>query len=360
MKTTINLSTEFLAAAGSLLKPLARSKVKPILENIRIDAKDGEVRMFATNLTSSATIVSPCDFKGELSTLLPADRLFGFASQSPKSTVSISLNGEAKAEIRSESAKLLMPTADPGEFPGRAEVVGQSHVVPCRALKSACRISYACSSEDSRYALGGPSVTLHKGWLHLAATDSHKGAVHRLAECQSAAFDSVPLPYESFGLLSRLPDDGDCSITVGVNAVLFDAGNVSMVIRRVEARFPRLHDVISSAEQPKATIQPSEIIPLIAPSLLLYAEDSKGCELTLAPEEIVVSKAGALGEARAAVAAKCIAGASSMFDGKWLRDTLASFPDGTPVEVRLKDDEALFLSIENYQTILMPFSRERR
>lgn len=354
--TNLTIPAELLSEASALLRPLTRNKIKPILENIRLSASAGSATFAATNLTTSATISGECECSDETVVLLPAGRFLGFASQSPKAPLSISVR-ESKCVLSSGRAKLSFPTSDPKEYPILTDVSGSGTTVPGAAIRSACRVLFACESGETRYAIGGPAIIADKGELFIAATDARRAAIQKIGSAGQLVDQATPLPYEVGGTLGHIPD-GDCEIVIGNNAVQFKSQSMSVTVRRVEGRFPRVMDLFSPQGGATASVLPESMLEILAPAHLLYSEDNKVCSLTLSADSIRIEKKSDLGESSASIPAACSNGVSADYDTTYLREALSSFPAGTSVDLNMKEDDRIFLFSDDYRTILMPTARK--
>ena len=109
------------------------------------------------------------------------------------------------------------------------------------SLKSMLSLtSFAASMDETRYVLNGILFRISKNTLTLVATDGKRLAVINKKLSRSVDKDvSIIVPIKTIHELNRnLLDEGELTLLLGNNQVLFNLGSVVIISRLIEGEFP--------------------------------------------------------------------------------------------------------------------------
>jgi len=243
------------AAREALLKPLQavigvveRRQTMPILANVLLVAKDGEVSITATDLEVElvANADVQVDSPGEVT--VPGRKLLDICRALPDDAqVSISQSGE-KLSIKSGRSKFSLTTLPAAEFPTVEDIsggksVGVSQEVLGRLLD---KTHFSMAQQDVRYYLNGLLLETGGKVLRAVATDGH-----RLALCEvevdggDAPEQQVIVPRKGVMELQRLMSgEGDLTIELGTNHIRIQLEGIRFTSKLIDGRFPEYDRVI--------------------------------------------------------------------------------------------------------------------
>jgi len=243
------------AAREALLKPLQavigvveRRQTMPILANVLLVAKDGEVSVTATDLEVElvANADVQVDSPGEVT--VPGRKLLDICRALPDDAqVAISQSGE-KLSIKSGRSKFSLTTLPAAEFPTVEDIsagksVGVSQEVLGRLLD---KTHFSMAQQDVRYYLNGLLLETGGKVLRAVATDGH-----RLALCEvevdggDAPEQQVIVPRKGVLELQRLMSgEGDLSIELGTNHIRIQLEGIRFTSKLIDGRFPEYDRVI--------------------------------------------------------------------------------------------------------------------
>jgi DNA polymerase-3 subunit beta len=226
-----------------------RKNTIPILANVLLDARDGEVKFLATDLEvglrskCAATVSKP----GSLT--LPAKKLYEIVKLLPDTDIRIAedKSGVRVAADRFDSRIQTLPKDD---FPALPE----GSATPTAALSSSAlkemvgKTQFAITGEDTRYFLNGALFVLRGDSMTLVATDGHRLAlvtVKRDGDPDAAEVKAI-LPKKTLGELSKLLAEGDGAVSYerGENHLFFDVGGRRLISRMIDGQFPAYERVI--------------------------------------------------------------------------------------------------------------------
>ncbi len=243
------------AAREALLKPLQavigvveRRQTMPILANVLLVAKDGEVSVTATDLEVElvANADVQVDSPGEVT--VPGRKLLDICRALPDDAqIAISQSGE-KLSIKSGRSKFSLTTLPAAEFPTVEDIsggksVGVSQVVLARLLD---KTHFSMAQQDVRYYLNGLLLETGGKLLRAVATDGH-----RLALCEvevdggDAPEQQVIVPRKGVLELQRLMSgEGDLTIELGTNHIRIQLEGIRFTSKLIDGRFPEYDRVI--------------------------------------------------------------------------------------------------------------------
>ncbi len=248
----------------SLLRPLQavtgiieRRHTLPILSNVLLSRSPGRIEFVATDIEIEITAGTATEPAGESkTTTVGARKLFDILRALPDgSEVSLALQ-EKKLQVKSGKSRFNLQTLSAEDFPrlAAAEGAASSFTMPQKALKELLGlVQYAMAQQDIRYYLNGLLMVLDGGELRLVATDGHRLAfASKNLEAKELAGQEVILPRKTIIELSKLLEDSDnpVSIELSVNQARFRFGEVLLVSKLVDGKFPDYTRVIPQ-EQPK-------------------------------------------------------------------------------------------------------------
>jgi DNA polymerase-3 subunit beta len=115
---------------------------------------------------------------------------------------------------------------------------------------------FATSSDELRPAMTGVYVNLGEKNTTFVATDGHRLVRYRRADVKSENGNSIIIPRKALNLLkATLPsENSDVSIDFNMSNAFFKFGNIKMICRLIDERFPDFENVIPSSSTIKMTI----------------------------------------------------------------------------------------------------------
>ncbi len=295
------------ASRDAILKPLQtvagiveRRHTLPILANVLLK-KDGErVSFLATDVeiqVQTTASLGPGNESG--ATTLSAKKLIDILRALPDSAeVSLSVSNK-KATLQAGRSRFALQTLGAEEFPTVAvnEQFNASFELPQKQLKHLFQmVHFAMAQQDIRYYLNGLLLVTDGNAVKVVATDGH-----RLAFCQTEiegatlARQEVIIPRKTVLELQRLLSDGDepVGIDVASNQVRFRFGEVEMVSKLVEGKFPDYQRVIPTGYKKKASMGREVLGSALGRASILTSDKFKGVRLSLSPSTLKIQTTNA-------------------------------------------------------------------
>lgn len=187
----------FLAASQAV----KAQSTKPILRNVKLEAREGEIALLGTDMEIGIRASIPCE---EVETpgqvVLPAERIGQLLRASMDTTLTIE-SVQNRVEIRGERSEFKFTTEDPGEFPVLPIFTPKNFLkAPARYIREAIRrTTFAADNESGRYAMGGIYLDYFDEKLYFVATDGRRMATQAIPMTPSEGY-----PQENVAIATAL------------------------------------------------------------------------------------------------------------------------------------------------------------
>jgi len=266
----------------------------PILSNILLEAQQNKLKLIATDLDIGITCTIPINTQEPGRITIPAKRFSDIIKELPDESVNINTQKNNLIIIETKSCQFKIMGLPYEDFPKLPEFkeggvikLGQSLLKEMLTLTS-----FAVSLDETRYILNGILFKINQNNLTLVATDGKRLAVIERKLEQTTEKDlRIIVPLKTIQELNRnLQEEGELSILLGNNQVLFDLGNTVIVSRLIEGEFPDYQQVIPPASGNKICVGREEFLLAIRRAALLSTPDYQAVRLEVFKNKLVVSK----------------------------------------------------------------------
>jgi DNA polymerase-3 subunit beta len=252
-----------------------------------------------------------------------------FIGSLPSDTISLELQ-ETKLHIKTDKYQSVVNGILADDFPVMPSIQGGHNwsVASAELKKALQQVVFAASNDESRPVL--TAVLLHTvdGKLCVAATDSY-----RLAEKSLGAQkidNQLLIPASSMNDLLRILDDSsdEVRVTHDEQQVLFVVGDVELVTRLVDGKYPDYRKLIPEKFEHSAVVKRAEFIN-VAKVSSLFARESAGSVTIHLDEETktlsIHSIASQLGENTSEAGGKITGSGDITLNSRYLLDGLNAF-----------------------------------
>ncbi len=290
---------KFTAAREVLLKPLQavigvveRRQTMPILSNVLIIARDGQLSITATDLEVELVAQAEIDAETGGEITVSGRKLLDICKALPEgSDIEISLSGE-KLSVRSGRSKFNLATLPAAEFPVVEDIkAGQTISVSQEALGRLIeKTHFSMAQQDVRYYLNG--MLLETGGQHLraVATDGH-----RLALCQveldgaDLEEQQVIVPRKGVLELQRLlTGEGDLNIELGANHIRIQLDGIRFTSKLIDGRFPEYDRVIPKESANELKANRADFRSALQRTAILSNEKYRGIRLVIRDSGVIL------------------------------------------------------------------------
>lgn len=298
----------------------------PVLANVLIKTINNRLSIAATNLDIAITHYIGAKVAEEGAITVPARLMHDFVSSLPAGVINLKLD-DYKLHIVTDQYQSVINGVSAEEFPVMPAIEGgKSWTVPAAELKKSLQqVVMAASSDEARPVLTGVLLHTFEGNLYMAATDSYRLAEKQLGT-QSEDTELL-VPVSAMQDLLRIVSDfeGEVSVTNDEQQVLFQVGDVELVARLIEGRYPDYRKLIPQNFAVNATLKRADLLNVTKVSSL-FARESAG-SITINVDETeqnlsIRSVASQLGENTATAAAKVTGTGAITLNSRYLLDAL--------------------------------------
>lgn len=256
----------FIVSTSTLLRQLqavngasSSSTVLPILENFLFEIKDGILTVSATDLQTSMTTSLSVEAKEDGKVAIPSKILLETLKTLPDQPISFSVDEKTFAiEISAGDGKYKLNGENGEDFPKIPTVDNPSSVaMPASVLSEAInKTLFAVSNDELRPAMTGVFCQLSPQHITFVATDAHKLVRYRRLDTKSESPATFILPKKALSLLkASLPsDDVNVAIEYNSTSAFFRFGNINLICRLIDERYPDYEAVIPTNNPNKLII----------------------------------------------------------------------------------------------------------
>ena len=292
------------ASRDALLKPLQvvsgiveRRQTLPILANILV-RKDGErVSFTATDL--EIQIQTSADIgagKDAAATTVAARKLVDILRALPEADVALSLSNK-KMAIASGKSRFNLQTLAAEEFPTVAQAdFTADFTLPASTFKYLLSmVHFAMAQQDIRYYLNGMLLVVDGTTVRAVATDGHRLALCEVTKDGASNKIEAIIPRKTVLELSRLLPDSDDPVRVqmAANQVKFSFGDIELVSKLVEGKFPDYQRVLPAANTKVFAIGREDLMHALQRAAILTTDKFKGVRMVLGAGSLKITSTNA-------------------------------------------------------------------
>jgi len=323
----LQVTQENLNKALSTVARVANARgTLPVLANVLIKTVNNRLAVAATNLDIAITQYIGAKVTEEGSITVPARLMQDFVNSLPGGVIDLKLD-DYKLHILTDQYQSMINGVSAEEFPVMPAITeGKTWTIPGAVLKKGLQqVVMAASNDEARPVLTGVYLHVTDGKLFMAATDSYRLAEKELGANSEAV--QLLVPVSAMQDLLRIVNDieDDVQVTHDDQQVLFRVGDVELVARLIEGKYPDYRKLIPSSFSVQASLKRADLLNITKVSSL-FARESAG-SITINVDEnsqqvSIRSVASQLGENTATATAKIEGTGDITLNSRYLLDAL--------------------------------------
>jgi DNA polymerase-3 subunit beta len=247
---------KFIVSSSTLLKQLSgisgvvnSNPVVPILENFLFEVTEGKLQITASDLQTSMVTELTVESKESGNIAIPAKILMDTLKNLPEQPVTFTIDENTYGvELSSEFGRYKLSGENATDFP-KVPVVSDGDTIDISSdvLQNAVSSTiFAASTDDLRPSMTGVYVVINDASTTFVATDGHRLVRYRRMDITSDEENTLIIPKKALMLLkSSLPNDNtNVKIEFTPSNAFFSFGNIQMVCRLIDERYPDYENVI--------------------------------------------------------------------------------------------------------------------
>jgi len=296
---------KFIVNSAYLLKQLSNingvittNPVVPILENFLFELEKGSLTVTASDLQTSMITELQVESKEKGNIAVPAKILLETLKNLPEQPITFSIDESTYSiEIISDNGRYKLSGENATDFPKVPTVSNDfsaeiSSEVMARAVNNTI---FATSNDELRPAMTGVYVNLGEKNTTFVATDGHRLVRYRRNDIKSDTGNAIIIPRKALNLLkATLPSENTpVSIDFNLSNAYFKFGNIKMICRLIDERYPDYENVIPTNNNIKMTIGRTDLLSALR-RISIYANKTThqvrlkitGSELQISAEDL--------------------------------------------------------------------------
>ena len=289
---------KFTAAREALLKPLQavigvveRRQTMPILSNVLLIARDGQLAVTATDLEVELVAQADVDTESGGEITVSGRKLLDICRALPEgSEINISVSGE-KLAIKAGRSKFSLATLPAAEFPVVEDIkAGQSLSVSQETLGRLIeKTHFSMAQQDVRYYLNGMLLETGDGHLRAVATDGHRLALSQSSLDGKVDEQQVIVPRKGVLELQRLmTGEGDLNIELGANHIRIQLDSIRFTSKLIDGRFPEYDRVIPRESSNELKADRGAFKSALQRTAILSNEKYRGIRLVIRDSGVIL------------------------------------------------------------------------
>jgi len=292
---------KFIVNSSYLLKQLSNingvittNPVVPILENFLFEIDKSKLTVTASDLQTSMITEINVESKEKGNIAVPARILLETLKNLPDQPVTFSIDEATYSiEISSDNGRYKLAGENATDFPKVPSVSNDfsaniSTEVLARAINNTI---FATSSDELRPAMTGVYVNLGDKNTTFVATDGHRLVRYRRTDIKSDNGNAIIIPRKALNLLkATLPSENtDVNIDFNMSNAFFKFGNIRMICRLIDERYPDYENVIPTTNPIKMTISRTELLSSLKRISIYANKTTHQVRLKITGSELQVS-----------------------------------------------------------------------
>ncbi|MDH4346132.1 MAG: DNA polymerase III subunit beta [Thermoleophilia bacterium] len=255
-----------VAGLGVVARAVSTRGAVQVLSGILLDAREGRLKLAATDMELSLRTTIEAQLEGEGSLVVPGRLLVDLARLLPAEEVQLSYrpeDGAATLVCGAYSSRLNVYAAE--DFPRLPDVeVPLQEVAAPALLDTVERVSRAASRDESRPVLTGILVRFEGETLTMAATDSYRLAMKETKLATPGPELEAIIPARALGELARLAAGAE-TVKLGVNDnhVIFGVGDLWLTTRRIDGQFPNVRQLLPETFEIELELPRAELLDVV-------------------------------------------------------------------------------------------------
>lgn len=297
MKFIVN-SVYLLRQLSNINGVITTNPVVPILENFLFELDKGSLTVTASDLQTSMITELQVESKEKGSIAVPARILLETLKNLPEQPVTFSIDESSYSiEIISDNGRYKLSGENATDFPRVPSVSNDfSAVLSSEVLARAVNNTiFATSNDELRPAMTGVYINLGDKNTTFVATDGHRLVRYRRNDVTSYNGNAIIIPRKALNLLKTTLPTENTPVTLDFNMsnAFFRFGNIKMICRLIDERFPDFENVIPTGNHIRMTIDRTDLLGALK-RISIYANKTThqvrlkitGSELQISAEDL--------------------------------------------------------------------------
>lgn len=300
MKFIVN-TNQLLNKLQSVSGTIVSKPVIPILDHFLFDITDKKLTITGTDLETTMSTTMEVQSDEDIRIAVPSKMCIDTLKELPNQPVTFTISTDKNTiELKSEFGRYKLVGQNADDFPKIPESNAEnSFSISSGVLSSSiAQTIFSSGNDELRLSLTGVYVQLFKDNAVFVATDANRLVKVERTDVKPGLETNFILPKKALNLLkSNLPqDDSATQVDFNDSNAFFTFGDVSLICRLIDERYPDYQAVIPEENPNRLTINRTEFLNSIKRSSIYGNKTTNqvnvkitGSELTIHAEDIDLS-----------------------------------------------------------------------
>ena len=292
---------QLLNKLQSVSGTIVSKPVIPILDHFLFDITDKKLTITGTDLETTMSTTMEVQSDEDIRIAVPSKMCIDTLKELPNQPVTFTISTDKNTiELKSEFGRYKLVGQNADDFPKIPESNAEnSFSISSGVLSSSiAQTIFSSGNDELRLSLTGVYVQLFKDNAVFVATDANRLVKVERTDVQPGLETNFILPKKALNLLkSNLPqDDSATQVDFNDSNAFFTFGDVSLICRLIDERYPDYQAVIPEENPNRLTINRTEFLNSIKRSSIYGNKTTNqvnvkitGSELTIHAEDIDLS-----------------------------------------------------------------------
>ena len=288
-----------LAPLQSVSGIVERRHTLPILSNILLENMGGNLTLLATDIEIQITTSNSHIESGEDGSLtVSAKKLLDILRSLPENADISLVQDEKRLQVKAGKSRFNLQTLPAQDFPlmvlNEGETI-QLQVTQHQFKQLVAKTQYAMAAQDVRYYLNGLLLMVEGNELRAVATDGHRLAFAAQTLDGEYTRMEMIIPRKTILELNRLLADNTEPLLIAMtaNQLKFKFGNVNLVTKLIDGKFPDYQRVIPATLRNQLLVNRTALMQAMQRVAILTNEKFRGVRLLLSEGSLKIVAANA-------------------------------------------------------------------
>ncbi|MBI3189693.1 MAG: DNA polymerase III subunit beta [Ignavibacteriales bacterium] len=278
---------------GSISGVIPTKSTLPILENFLFEVSGNELDITATDLEMYTTIRVNVEGKDKGKFVIPAKRLLETVRSLTDPTVKFDVDTDTfKIVMKTENGEYKLTGESSESYPSLPDFKGEKELkISSEILKRLIsKAEFAVSSDELRPAMTGVLFQIRPEEICAVATDGH-----RLVRMRNTSFKSkhkatdVIVPAKALKLIVKSLEGVEGTIFFNESHIKFSIGNMILITRLIEEKYPNYESVIPIDNDKKLTVNKNQLLSSVRRTSLFANTTTRQVRFSITGSSMAVS-----------------------------------------------------------------------
>jgi DNA polymerase-3 subunit beta len=270
---------------------IASKNAISILSNIYLEAKDGGLKIKATDRYVNFETKVPVTVLEEGSVTVYGEKFLGIINSVPEGEIEFEqIDNKINIKTAVKKARFQLKSIASEKFPEFSASGKELFEIPVRDLKEMIvQTIFAISDDETRYFMNGVYFEKAEDKFVMVATDGRRLAFINKSVERIPDFPGIIIPPKILNIvLKRAGDEGMAGISITDKTIFIQFGSYKLSSVLIEGQFPNYKRVIPENQTNSFTVNRNEMLDALKRVSLLVEQKSHRLYLTLSSGSVSI------------------------------------------------------------------------